>query len=220
MHRRAFLASFATLFTTACAENSALGSAIRAMSSDSSQYTVTRERIAAIPYSTMGFWTNTGVQKILVMETLEPPYRATWRADDRMLITTDNGLVTQTSGMLRDLRRYSYDDLPVLTLDAIRQADGRKLSGRIDVSAPEEVGLLFEAAFEIGAVQRIRILGEEQDVIPVTEKLRLPHKRWKTENRYWFRARDGLVIKGERAFHPDLPVLEWERYPRPAAGTA
>ncbi|WP_028081251.1 YjbF family lipoprotein [Solimonas soli] len=220
MHRRAFLASIATLFTAACAEDSGFGLAFRALGSDSDRYTVTPERIAAIPYSTMGFWTGNGVQKIVVMETLEPPYRATWRADDRMLVVTDNGLVTQTSGMLRDLRRYAYDDVPVLTIELIRQLDGRSLKGRIDVSAPDQAGLPFEATFKVGAPQRITILGAEQVVIPVTEQLRLPHQRWKTENRYWFRERDGLVIKGERGFHPDLPPLQWERYIRPAATAA
>ncbi|MFT4045149.1 MAG: YjbF family lipoprotein [Solimonas sp.] len=220
MHRRAFLASITTLLTAACSGDSGLGLVFRTLGSDSSRYALTPERIAAIPYSTMGFWTNSGIQNIVVMETLEPPYRATWRAADRMLVVTDNGLVAQTSGMLRDLRRYAYNEMPVLTLEAIAQLDGHRATGLIDVSGPDETGLPFEAKFVVGSMQRVTILGEEQTAIPVTEHLKLPGKRWKTENHYWFRERDGLAIKGQRSFHPDLPALNWERYARPARQAA
>jgi hypothetical protein len=219
MHRRAFLASIATLFTAACSEDSGLGLASRTLGADSDRYALTPKRIAAIPYSTMGFWTNTGIQDIVVMETLEPPYRATWRAADRTLVVTDNGLVTQTNGMLRDLRGYAYTGMPVLTLEAITMLKGDRLSGVIDVTEPDEPSIPFEATFEVGSAGPLKILGVEHVAIPVTERLKLPSKRWKTANHYWFREGDGLAIKGQRSFHPDLPAMNWERYIHRAAVT-
>lgn len=180
------------------------------------RYPLSAAEIAAIPYSTMGFWMTGGLRSVIVMESLSPPDDATWRSADKVLITTQNGLIVSTAGLPSDLRRYEYDEIPVLTLAAIGATGERPTTGLISNAEAQDTSAAFEARFTVGSRVPVTILGANYIAVPVTENIRLPQQHWHAENRYWFRETDGLAIKGLRAYAADAPALNWERFANPA----
>nr|WP_277346225.1 YjbF family lipoprotein [Solimonas marina] len=179
------------------------------------RYPLTKADIERIPYSTLGFWVGRGMRIIVVMKTLTPPYTAVWESTDRAHLTTQNGVITQTSGMPTDLIGYEFPELPVMTLDALSAIAKRPLSGTIRTSERTNAVSAIESTFTLGAAERITILDDDYDVIPVREQLKVPSRHWQAENRYWIRESDDLIIKGQRAFAPQFPAMNWERFPNP-----
>lgn len=221
MNRRIFLGSLAATLTAGCTADSGIGLAfqtIRGAYRRNDHYPLSPAEIAAIPYSTMGFWMTGGLRAVIVMETLRPPFQATWRSADGVLVTTQNGLIVAATGLPTSLRSYEYQEMPVMTLDAIAKLGNRAIAGSVGTS--KEAAVPMEAHFEAGAPEQIAILGEQYQAVPVIERIRLPSEHWKSENRYWFRESDGLAIKGRRAYFPDVPALNWERFKTPAPASS
>lgn len=179
-------------------------------------YPLTREQIFGIPYSAMGFWAGRNPKSVVVMEELLPPYRATWRSEDRVLLVTDNGLITSTAGLPQDLGRFEYAGIPVLTLDAIRALGGRPVRGSVDLRQSRRYGVAFDARFFVGEATGLSILDIEHPVTPVEETLRFSEDGAELNNRYWFHRETGVAIAGSRSFSAKAPALHWERLLKPA----
>ncbi|MDT0496231.1 YjbF family lipoprotein [Algiphilus sp. W345] len=214
LNRRDFLGLAGAGLVAGCSANSSARLAYETLKAaywTPRTYSLSAEEILAIPYSAMGFWAGNNPKAVLIMETLEPPYRATWRSEDRVLIETRNGLIASTAGLPNDLGRFEYSGIPVLGLEAISQLEGRPLNGTLDMLEPREYGVPFQARFEMGAETDLAILGLEHRVVPVVENLNFPTRRSKLTNHYWFRRSDGVAIAGRRSFHEDAPALNWER---------
>jgi hypothetical protein len=194
------------LFLGACASNSDIAqvSDFLLTSVVTSNEKIPRERVAAVPFATMGMELGSSAQALLVLGTITQD-ELDWFAGERVFVRTRSGRVIRTAGLPYDLG--GLRDLS--TTSMVRGTGGN--------SAPQLFSLDFPDLGVFGATAQcsLRDMGDDSveifgSLIPtrhIVQHCTVQALRWNFDNDFWEDRMSGYVWRSSQHIHPKSPPL-------------
>src|SRR6266550_4353289 len=191
---------------TACVQDSDVVQAGNFLlnSFDKSAEKIPRERVAAVPYATMGMELGSSAQALLVLGTITQD-ELDWFAGEQVFVRTRNGRVIRTAGLPYDLgglRDLSTNSIP---------------PGSASGSAPQQFSLDFPDLGIFGATAQcslrdmgddsVEIFGSRIPTRHIVEHCTVQTLRWNFDNEFWQDRTSGYVWRSSQHIHPKSPPL-------------
>jgi hypothetical protein len=175
---------------------------------------ISRERVAAVPYATMGLTLSSNPEVLLVLGTAMDGDQE-WFAGDSIFLATRQGHIIRTAGLPYDLggiRSLSANSsVPAAGMPSFFLVDFPDLG---IYSAP----LLCSA--KLMGDDTVEILGASIPTRHIVEHCEVSALRWRFENHFWQDPKTGAVWRSSQYVHPKSPpvILEMLRPPQEGGG--
>lgn len=177
---------------------------------------ISRERVASIPYATMGLQLGATPEVLFILGS-QNASELDWYAGEDVFVRTRNGRVVRTVGLPYDLGGAR---------DAVPAANSTPLTA---IAASAQYLLDFPDLGVFGATAQcttkdmgdtnIQILGSELSTRHIVEHCAVQPMRWNFDNDYWTDRANGFVWRSRQHVHPSLPPVNLEVF-RPAQNPA
>ena len=171
---------------------------------DKSAQKIPRERVAAIPYATMGLELGPSAQALLILGT-SAQNELDWFAGEELFVRTRNGRVVRTAGL-----PYDLGGLRDLSTDTTLRGTGSN-------SAPQQFSLDFPDLGIFGATAQcslrdmgddnVEIFGSRIPTRHIVEHCTVAVMRWNFDNEFWKDRMTGYVWRSSQYIHPKSPPL-------------
>lgn len=174
-------------------------------------YALSDEQINAIPYASLGVRIGGSAPVIMILASINGA-NLHWASADRVVLITERGRLVKTIGMPRDLvgTRWTGADslLPVLRR---QPGTGDSRVGRIiDLRPKDDFSVPVESRCEWLGEETLTLVGRERRTVLLSEHIKVGKWRWKAENRYWFDAETGAMLKSRQQYCPEVAAVTME----------
>ena len=166
---------------------------------------VPRDRVAAIPYATLGVRLGSSDQNVLVLASKNGD-NLLWVAGKTVALTTRHGRIVRTAGFAHDLS--GIQSVP----SAAPESD--RLNYLYDFAEQSRFGVAVRCSRTDLGREQLVILGVPRDTDHVAEECAAAEMDWNFRNEYWSDSA-GFVWKSRQYVAPDVDALELEVF-RPA----
>jgi group 4 capsule polysaccharide lipoprotein GfcB/YjbF len=175
---------------------------------------VTRERIEAIPYSTLGVRVGPASWALMVLTTINDQ-ELEWISADGVKFVTVEGTIVRTRGMPRDLSStlWSGGQAPPQFADPSALAQGKQQSRSLSFQPDLEGWVPVVSQISARGTENVDLFGESKTLAVYRERLDFPTWRWSAENRYWVDEKNN-VRKSVQRYCPEVPPITLEFFPR------
>jgi hypothetical protein len=163
---------------------------------------VPREKVASIPYATLGVQLGSSDQSMLVLASKSGD-KLLWLGGRRVAITTRNGRIVQTVGFAHNLSGVA------LTPNAAGNGDASSESYVYDFADRSRYGVAVRCSKSRLDRERVVIVEVPHDTDHVVEDCAAPQMDWQFRNEYWSDT-SGFVWKSRQYVDPDLDALTLE----------
>lgn len=171
------------------------------------------KQAASVPYATLGVRVGDGPQMMIVLAADETGDKL-WTSKARLAITTRNGRVLRTAGLLRNVDAVSFPGGDPVLAAAVGAApiETTRFVDFWDLNR-------FSVPLHCVAVSRgadpVTILGKSIATIRVEESCESSAMNWTFTDSFWV-GTSGMVWKSIQHTHPDFDPLELEVFRPPA----
>ena len=165
---------------------------------------IPRERVAAIPYATLGVRLGSSDQAMFVLGSVSGG-DLHWIGGKLFAITTHDGRIVRTVGFVHNLTGFQKSP-------ATAAATHDYLYDFAELNA---FSILVRCSERIVGPERIVIVDYPHDTVHVEEDCRAAQLDWNFTNDFWKDASTGYVWKSQQYIQPDLDALTLESL-RPA----
>lgn len=174
-------------------------------------YSLSTDQIEAIPYASIGVRIGGSAPVVMILASINGG-NLHWASADRIVLITERGRLVKTIGMPRDLigTRWTGSDALLSTLHQ-QTGSGEAGVGRIiDLRPKDDFSVPVESRYEWLGEESLSLLGRERRTVLVAERVTVRKWRWKAENRYWFDADNGRLLKSRQQYCPEVPAITLE----------
>jgi hypothetical protein len=165
---------------------------------------VPRERVAAIPYATLGVRLGSSDQVMFVLGSVSGG-DLHWIGGKQFAITTHGGRIVRTVGFLHNLTGFQKSS----------PTAGATHDYLYDFAELNAYSILVRCSERDVGPERIVIVGYPHDTVHVAEDCRAAQLDWTFTNDFWKDAATGYVWKSQQYIQPDIDALTLESL-RPA----
>jgi len=168
---------------------------------------IARDRVAAIPYATMGLQLGATPEVLLILGA-QNASELDWYAGEDVFVRTRNGRVVRTVGLPYDLG--GLRDVSAVTNNASSGASPASAQYLLDFPDLGVFGATAQCASKDMGDTRVQILGSELPARHVVEHCIIQTMRWNFNNEYWTDKVSGFVWRSRQYVHPELPPVNLE----------
>lgn len=162
---------------------------------------VPRQKVAAIPYATLGVQLGSSDQSMLVLASKSGD-NLLWLGGKRVAITTRDGRVVQTAGFAHNLSAVAVAPRTAGSGDATQ-------SYLYDFADLSRYGTVVRCTKAHIGRERVVIVEVPHDADHIVEDCTAPQMDWQFRNEYWSDP-SGFVWKSRQYVEPDLDALTLE----------
>lgn len=218
VRRRSLLFTALSFGVAGCSNSPVVQSTVDALRIAWSGYPdtpLTRERISALPYSTMGVKVGEGPRGMVVLGGIDQD-NLHWFSADRVALVTRHGRLVSSVGLAENLVA-THEKGPDPLAGGLHRLDAPVQTTRlIDFTPGNHFGVPVHSRFDPVGPKRIEILDLWFDTVLVRETCRAPIVNWEFENFFWVDASNGMVWKSVQFLTPNLPEVHTELFKPPA----
>src|SRR5882672_5984379 len=203
-----FLSVLLVILLAGCADSDVVQVGDFVLSSfDTSAQKIPRERVAAIPYATMGMELGPSMQALLVLGTIAQN-ELDWFAGEQVFIRTRNGRVIRTAGLPYDLG--GLRDLS--TNSMLRSAGGGSPLQQFSLDFPDLgiFGATAQCSPKDMGDDNVEIFGSRIPTRHIVEHCTVEALKWNFDNEFWKDRMSGYVWRSSQHIHPKSPPLVLE----------
>ena len=167
-------------------------------------YPISREMVENIPYASLRIKIGKGPAGLMILQKIEGN-TLSWISRDEVLIQTKNGRIVRTSKLNNDLSDYYYDTDP----EFIEILEEKKIKSQrvISLTNPKASHIELQVTSSTkDKKETIEILGNEYELIKISEKIHNRLIKWKFTNTYWVDS-EGFVWKTIQQIAPNVPPI-------------
>tara|TARA_B110000014_G_C20103004_1_gene579441 strand:+ start:916 stop:1605 length:690 start_codon:yes stop_codon:yes gene_type:complete len=167
-------------------------------------YPISREMVENIPYASLRIKIGKGPAGLMILQKIEGN-TLSWISRDEVLIQTKNGRIVRTSKLNNDLSDYYYDTDP----EFIEILEEKKIKSQrvISLTNPKASHIELQVTSSTkDKKETIEILGNEYELIKISEKIHNRLIKWKYTNTYWVDS-EGFVWKTIQQIAPNVPPI-------------
>lgn len=218
MNRRQLLTSLMSgLGMTACSSfSSSLSSTLkleaglfRGPHRSASDYPVSAEQLARIPYSKLGVRVGQAPRLVMLLSSIDGD-KLTWVSEDRVRFVTLHGRLIETAGMPRDVHKMVWREADPLLRLARAGEGSAEAQCLLDYRKEAENDIQAKVRMRVAGTEVIEILGESHPTTVVEETFDIPSWRWEASNRYWVDPQSGIVWRSQQQYCPEVGTYELE----------
>ena len=166
---------------------------------------IPRERVASVPYATMGMEFGSSAQALLILGTTASD-ELDWFSGENIFVRTRRGHVIRTVGLPYDLGGLrALTEAPGAT--ARKTQDGQYSFDFPDLGV---FGAIAQCSRRMVGEETIQIFGAPLPTRHVVEHCDVPAMRWKFDNEFWEDRMSNYVWRSSQHIHPKAPVLTLE----------
>lgn len=169
---------------------------LHAITGIGSASSVPRERVAGVPYATLGVRLGSSDESLFVLAT-ETGRDLVWRGGPQLAITTRDGRIVRTAGFVHNLSGYQPPLSPLA-----EPGSGRK-TYLYDFADQSRYGIAVTCTSQNLGQERIMIIGVTIDTSHVGEDCSAPQFGWSFRNEFW-KDKGGFVWKSKQFVVPEL----------------
>lgn len=189
----------------------ALGQAVDSVFTPGS---ISRQTAAAIPYASMGYRLNGGDQALLILATSSDRSQL-WTAASHVVLQTDNGRITRTVGLPRDLGGEVPDRASALIPPAAALRAPFRSTRLEDFPQSTTYGAPVTCSAKAAGTENIAILGQTIATVRIDESCASPSLDWQFVDNYWLDPKNGFVWRSLQHISPDGETVETEIFRPP-----
>ena len=168
---------------------------------------IARDRVAAIPYATMGLQLGATPEVLLILGA-QNSSELDWYAGEDVFVRTRNGRVVRTVGLPYDLG--GVRDALAVTNNAPSGAIPASAQYLLDFPDLGVFGATAQCSSKDMGDSKVQILGSELPTRHVAEHCVVQPMRWNFDNDYWTDRANGFVWRSRQHVHPSLPPVNLE----------
>lgn len=175
---------------------------------------ITRAQAAGVPYASMGWRLDGGLQSLIVLAT-DTNGDQMWTSAERVVLVTHDGRLLRSVGLPHNLGgRSSKSGEPA---PSPAQALKGAFQSRWVVDYPDtgHYGVQIDCQSRYAGRETIKILGEAMMTARIAERCYSPDLRWRFTNTFWVDPQNGTVWRARQYYHPQAGVLETELFRPP-----
>jgi hypothetical protein len=175
---------------------------------------VVREQAAANPFASLGYRLDGGPELMLVLAT-DTNGQLLWTSSKHVVLLTQDGRVTRTTGLPHDLGALTPIREPALPAPATA-LDAPSLNN-FAADFPDIGSYSVPLACRLSAKGRetIDIMGQPIRTIRVDEDCESANPSWRFRNSYWLDAESKFVWRSLQHIHPKGDTLQIEVFRPP-----
>ena len=174
---------------------------VRAIAGIGSSSSVPRDRVAAVPYATLGVSLGSSDESLFVLST-RTGGDLVWRGGPQLAITTRNGRIVRTAGFVHNLSGFQ--------VEAGSPTGGPAGKTYLyDFADQSRYGIAVSCATQNLGSERITIIGVTIDTNHLAEDCAVPQLGWNFRNEFWQDA-SGFVWKSKQYVIPELDAFTLE----------
>src|SRR5882672_2955908 len=195
-----FLSVLLVILLAGCADSDVVQVGDFVLSSfDTSAQKIPRERVAAIPYATMGMELGPSMQALLVLGTIAQN-ELDWFAGEQVFIRTRNGRVIRTAGLPYDLG--GLRDLSTNSRLGSTAAPPTVQLFSLDFPDLGVFGATAQCSLRSAGDDAVEILGSRIPTRHIIEHCTVQALRWNFDNEYWEDRMNGYIWRSSQYIHP------------------
>jgi hypothetical protein len=177
---------------------------LRAITGIGSSSSVPRDRVAAVPYATLGVRLGSSDQSMFVLATKSGD-DLVWRGGPQLAITTRNGRIVRTAGFVHNLSGFQANVKSGLPTDG----SPGTTTYLYDYADQSRYGIAIGCHVQDLGSERITIIGVAINTHHLAEDCSAPQLGWSFRNEFWQDAA-GLVWKSKQYVAPELDAFTLE----------
>lgn len=171
---------------------------LHAITGIGSSSSVPRDRVAGVPYATLGVRLGSSDESLFVLGTKSGD-ELVWRGGPQLAITTRNGRIVRTAGFVHNLSGFQANVRPA------SPAGGNPTGTAYfyDYADQSRFGIAIGCTVQNLGPERIKIIGTSFDTTHLAEDCTAPQLGWSFRNEFWLDAK-GFVWKSKQYVSPEL----------------
>lgn len=171
---------------------------VHAIAGIGSSSSVPRERVAAVPYATLGVSLGSSDESLFVLGT-RTGGDLVWRGGPQLAITTRNGRIVRTAGFVHNLSGFQAES-------GSPAGGPANVTYLYDFADQSRYGIAVRCATQNLGSERITIIGVAIITNHVAEDCTAPQLGWNFRNEFWQDA-SGYVWKSKQYVIPELDAF-------------